>query len=136
MVKIKLEMTLEQAKYLSRACELVARFGMGQFKDMFETINDKLSWDDLVPLENLVKEKLYPGLSPQSYHAMHSNKCPEECRIAWDAYQYIRREIAWNSKGMDWRKDERICGEMMQVNYDDPMNTAKHTGFKTELLKE
>ena len=73
-----------------------------------------------------------------SYNGIHSDKVPEESKIAWDAYQWLRREIAWNRHGKDWRVDNRDwtggANSMIGVSYDEPMKTSKIAGtFKTEI---
>ena len=133
--EIRIELEHDEACRLMRACEIIARIGMGQFKDMIELFNPKLNWDEQAVIERDLKERLFPEVG-QGYYAMHSNKCPEECKVAWDCYQHIRREISWYGMGKDWRKDQReFCNGMRGVNFDEPFKVSKLPGdFKTERI--
>jgi len=135
-MKIKLEMDRERAICLMRACEVMARIGMGQFGEMVEFLNPEKTWDERQAIERYLKEKLSSDLSPHGYNSMHSKKVPEDCQVAWDAYQHIRREIAWYDKGLNWRTDHRdFTKDMMGVNFDEPFKAAKLNGdFKTERI--
>lgn len=129
-------MDRERAILLMRACEVIARIGMQQFKDMVELLNPGVRWDEAIGIENWLKAK-FGELSPKAFHSMHSDKVPEECQIAWDAYQHIRREISWYDRGKDWRKDKREWGgkdSMMGVCFDEPMKASELKGdFTTEI---
>jgi len=132
-MKIKLVMDEKTASILSRACEMIARCGMGQFKDLFEMLSPEMHWDDLVALENRLKEKLIPNLSPFSYNSILSSKVSVESKIAWSAYQHLRRELAYMRDGKDWRVDKREFTMMMTVDYDEPFNAQE---FTTEIEKQ
>ena len=106
-MKIKLEMDRDRALYLMRACEILARIGMGQFKDMVELVKPDVDGDEASAIENYLKSVLKPELSQNSFDSISSVKCPEISQVAWDAYQHIRREISWFDVGRDWRVDER-----------------------------
>ena len=126
-MKIKLEMTREQAIELFRACEIIARCGMYQFSDLISALNPDMCFDDRMKIENDLKSKL-PKIED-------TRKC--SFRVAWDAYQVLRREVAWFDVGLDWRKDKRDWSKMMSVWFDEPMKTNSLDGFfKTELDKE
>jgi hypothetical protein len=144
--KIKLVMDRERAIHLMRACEVMARIGTGQFKSMVDLLGPNKTWDEALEIESYLKAKLMPELSSNSFRSAHSNEIKEECQVAWDAYQNIRREISWTDLGKDWRKDKReflpihyhdgskSLG-MMGVNFDEPMKTSKLKGnFETELV--
>jgi hypothetical protein len=136
-VKIKLEMDRERAILLMRACETIARIGMSQFKDMVELLSpDTYTWDKAEEIEKYLKEKLAPELGKNSFHSISNYKVPEECQVAWDAYQAIRREVSWFDIGKDWRTDQRDWNKMMGVNFDEPFKASKIDGdFKTERLE-
>lgn len=137
MMKIKLEMDRDRAIMLMQACETIARIGMGQFKAMVELLKPDASWDESLGIENYLKSILKPELTSQSFDAVRSVKCPEASQVAWDAYQHIRREIAWRDVGKDWRVDQRVFSEMWGVNYDEPFKASKLPGdFKVERVDE
>lgn len=136
MKQIKLVMDEERAILLSRACETIARLGMSQFKELCEMMRPMMSWDEKTEIENYLKGRLTPKLSSNEFNSMNSKECPEECQIAWDAYQHIRREISWNKVGKDWRTDQRDWHTMMTVNYDEPFKASSLAGdFKTERIE-
>jgi len=136
-MKIKLEMDRDRAIKLMQACEIIARIGMGQFKDMVELLKPEASWDECVVIENYLKAALKPSLTQNSYDSMSSVKCPESTQVAWDAYQHIRREISWRDAGKDWRVDPRNFREMGGVNFDEPFKASKLPGdFKVERVDE
>jgi hypothetical protein len=136
---VRVELDRDQAIKFMKACEIVARIGMGQFRDMIELLSPDLNWDEVSAIEKLLKGKIFPELISNSYHAMHSKKCSEECKIAWDAYQHIRREISWYDVGKDWRTDARDWGNgMIGVNFDEPnLRHSKLKGdFKVERIEK
>jgi hypothetical protein len=136
-MKIKLEMDRERAIMLMRACEIIARIGMGQFKDMVELLRPDMNYDEAADIEFYLKERIFPELSGNAFHSMGSIKVAEPTQVAWDAYQNIRREISWLDKGKDWRTDERDWHEMMGVNFDEPYKASKLKGdFKVERIEE
>ena len=136
-MKIKLEMSRERALLLSKACEIIARIGMCQFKDMVELLIQDYNYDFANEIEKYLKQKLRPELSYNSYHSMSNDVVPEECKVAWECYQNLRREIAWFDKGMDWRKDQRNWNNMVSVNFDEPMKVSKlEDKFKTERIED
>jgi hypothetical protein len=136
IVEIKLVMDRERAILLLRALEVIARLGMGQFKELAELMDPKMGWDESKEIEVYLKSKLTPELHVNGYNGIRSDKVPQECHVAWDAYQHLRREISWADKGKDWRTDQREWygeGSMMGVSYDDPMKVSEIPGdFKTE----
>jgi len=140
-MKIKLEMNEKQAAVLSRALETLARIGMFQFDMMLELFNPMVSWDD----KNLITKYLKSAIPSANNHSqgITNIETPEECQIAWDAYQHIRRELAWASVGKNWRKDTRTWGSsmakdnMIGVHFDEPMKCSRiERDFKTERIDD
>lgn len=133
-MKIKLVMDRERAILLMRACEVISRVGMQQFKEMVELLNPEISYGDAIEIEGWLKSKL-GNLPYNAYHGIHSDVIPEECQVAWDAYQHLRREISWELLGLDWRRDKRDWKKMIQVCYDEPFKASKLDGnFETERI--
>ena len=132
-------MSRERAILLSRALEIVARTGMMQFRDLLELLCPKIKWDESDQIEYYLKHKL-TELNGAQNSAISNKNVPEQCQIAWDAYQHLRREIAWFDAGKDWRKDERVWSgpdSMMKVNFDEPMKISSTPGdFKTERVDD
>ena len=132
-MKITLEMDLERAKYLIQALEVVARIGMGQFKDMAEFLQPMMDWDTKQEIESYLKHRIFPELSNNQFSGIRQDCVPEASQVAWDAYQHIRREISWLREKKDWRDQPRDWHTMMGVNFDEPMKVSKLEGdFKVE----
>jgi hypothetical protein len=135
--KITLTMDFKRAYSLMSALEFTARMGMGQFKEIVDFMGLDIDWEKGIEIEKYLKEKLRPELSINSYDGISSKKVPLNAQIAWEAYQHIRREIAWNRIGKDWRKDKRDWNNMMSVSFDDPMKIDGLPGdFETSIKKE
>lgn len=135
--KITLEMNREQAIHLMRACETMARIGMGQFMVMVDLLVPLRDYDDAKEIERYLKSKIFPEMSLQGYHGIRQDQVNESCQVAWDAYQHLRREVSWLDDGKDWRTEARDWKTMMGVNYDNPMKSSKVPGeFKTERVED
>ncbi len=129
-MEIKLTMDRERAIMLSRALETIARLGICQFAELAEMMKPMIGWDDKKEIEKYLMEKLKPGHE----NSIRNDKVSEQCQVAWDAYQHIRREIAWYDVGKDWRTDSPDSS-MAYVTFDTPMKVSKLPGdFKTERV--
>lgn len=123
-----LTITRKQAEAISRACEIVSRLGMGQFKDALEELplREYLppGWHDTMMD---VARLLAPHLKSTSYGIRHAD-VSESSRILWDTYQVMRRQMAWEdavAKGIVPSMDApRRWPKMMSVWYDDPAHTS------------
>ena len=134
---IKLVMDRERARHLQCALEVIARIGMGQFKDMVDFLKPLSGWSTGKEIEDYLKSKIYPDMSPQGYHGIKQNEVPIASRVAWDAYQHIRRELSWEHVGKNWRTYLRDWSEMCGVNFDDPMKASGLEGeFQTERIDD
>lgn len=130
------ELTERQAAIVSQACELVARLGMNQVKEIFEylpvdfnNIDYSAYHDDQMAIENILKK--YMKKPPYN----DSNEA--RSKIAWDLHTVIRKEIAWEhavEEGYISSKDEsRNWNKMMGVHYDDPMKTSDQPLAKVKV---
>jgi hypothetical protein len=138
-MRITLTMTIEQAEYLSRILEISARIGIGQFKDMVDLLTSlgEMSWDEKIQIEDYIKSKIFPELQRNAYFGIRNINVKEECKIAWDCYQILRRELSWMRAGKDWRIDKRDWLKQIGVNYDDPMKCSSLEGtFNVERIDE
>ena len=127
-----LTFTPPEALVFSRTCETVARIGMVQIAVLFQTLVPHMPFADARDLEIEVRRSLGIPLSHGSYYGILQNEVPGFCKTCWDAYQYLRREVAWYNAGKDWRTDERDWGTMMFVSFDEPFRSA--TGISTERV--
>ena len=127
---ITLKMSRDRAIRLSRACEILARLGMQQFGELLDLFG-VIDYDKGIEIDHYLKEKI-GELRPSEYNGIKSTQVCEEAKIAWDAYQHLRREISWSDKGLDWRKDKRDWHDMNGVCYDEPMKASSLPGdFET-----
>jgi hypothetical protein len=134
--KITLTMDIKRAYSVMRSLELVARIGMGQFKEIAEFMHPFMDWDSKNEIEIYLKEKLKPELTSNAYYGVACDRVPIDSKVAWGAYQHIRRELSWARAGKDWRKDQRVWGEMGGVNFDNPMKVDGLPGdFETSIQK-
>lgn len=135
---ITLTMSIERAQLLSRAMETIARVGMCQFADMVSLMRPDMNYDQTHEIERYLKDKIRPSLGPHSYNGIAmKTEVPIECQVAWEAYQYLRRELSWDRVGKDFRKDQRDWSIMCGVSFDDPMKVSGAEGkFKTSISKE
>jgi len=136
-MKIALIMDLKRAEYLSRALECFARIGSGQFADMVETLDPKATWDKRHSIEATLKAELTPELAYNESRGVGNKLIPKECAVSWDAYQALRREVAWMRDGKDWRTG-KLGDNMSGVQYREPMFYCglEGKGFETERVED
>jgi hypothetical protein len=86
-IEYRLKMTSEHRGALTRALEIVARAGMGQFRelaDMF-TPQDGVTMDDHGQrFERVAKDLLTPELWGGAYHGIRNDKTPMTSKLAWE----------------------------------------------------
>lgn len=134
-----IELTERQAAIVSQACELVARLGMNQVKEIFEylpldfnNIDYSAYHDDQRAIEAILKK--YMKKPP------YNDSNESRSKIAWDLHTVIRKEIAWEhaiEEGHISSKDEpRNWSKMMGVHYDDPMKTSDQPLAKITITNE
>jgi hypothetical protein len=109
-----------QARTISHACEVLARLGMGQFKDALECLPLKEfcpdGWhEDMEGIAHILKKHttIFSGVG--AYHAIGSNKTSNASKTAWDLYQVVRYRLAW---------DAQPEGNPMSVMFDQPHKTS------------
>lgn len=121
MKKVLLELTEEQVKTLSAACELVSRLYLGQVGEL-----RWIAQRNIEPLsreeEHSIKKILFPELTINSFHSIHSTAIPDDARQLWDIYQVIRHYLAW--KDQPNTPETRKWPEQMYVQFDEPWRTS------------
>jgi hypothetical protein len=139
-----LQVTEEQLKVISSACELLSRIQGGQIREAFEHLPLKkdIDWsvyheiqDELTKRMPEILEDGIDGWS-SSFGVGHPD-LPKSHDIAWDLYQVIRYEISTEKAiedGIIQNKGERKFPEMMTVNYDTPMKFSKEPLAKLERV--
>lgn len=116
-----LHLNAAQAATISHACEVLARLGMGQFRDALECLPLKEfapdGWhEDMEGIAHILKKHTTIMHGVGAYHSISSHKTDERSKIAWDVYQVTRHRLAW---------DANPEGDRMSVMYDTPMQTSK-----------
>lgn len=108
----RLEITEEQAKVLRTACEVLARLGIGQFRDALaylpldqelRTADDVLDWHADLDLIGDILERYTIG-NVNGWNSSLSIASPlvkPEAKIAWDLFQVLRLRLA-GDRGEDF----------------------------------
>ena len=120
------------------ACEVLARLGIGQFRDALEQLPTTEfipnGWhEDMAAVENILRRHIQPnGQTP------HQISTREQHKVAWDLYTLVRHRLSWDraiDEGRIKPGDSRKWPEMMTVNYDRPHHTSKEPLAKIEEVK-
>lgn len=108
----RLEITEEQAKVLRTACEVLARLGIGQFRDALAhlpldqelgTAGGALDWHADLDLIGDILERYMIG-NVNGWNSSLSIASPlvkPEAKIAWDLFQVLRHRLEWD-RGEDF----------------------------------
>lgn len=130
-----LTVTKEQAQVLIQATEILARLGIGQFRDALECLpmRDFLpdGWhEDMDSIGRMLSRHMIGGIDGyRSSLGIHHKDVSEASRIAWDLYQVLRHRLAWDraaAEGIVESADApRKWPDMMQVHYDEPMKVSE-----------
>jgi len=130
-----LQVTEEQLKVISTACELLSRIQGGQILEAFDHLPLKtdIDWGIYNEIKNeLIKrmpEILMNNIDGWTrYLGLGYHKLPDSHDIAYDLYRVIRYEISMEKaieSGIVSNKEERKFPEMMSVCYDKPLNYGK-----------
>jgi len=121
MTTYTLHITEKQAQTISHACEVLARLGMGQFKDALECLPLR-EWrpdgwhEDMEGIGHILKKHTTVLHGMGAYHGISSAKTSAESKTAWDLYQVVRHRLAW---------DAQPEGDPMSVLFDQPMKTSR-----------
>ena len=135
-----LTITERQARVLSMACEVLARLGVGQFKDALEHLplrTQNLDWsawhDDMEQISRILSKHMPGGIDGIRSSTGISN-ADEEARTAWDLHAVIRHRLAWDRAIAEGVTDgtKREWPAMMQVSYDEPMKYSEEPLAKME----
>lgn len=129
-----LTVTKEQAEALIQATEILARLGIGQFRDALECLPTReflpIGWhEDMDIIGKMLSRYIIGGVDGyRSSLGIHHKNVREPSRIAWDLYQVLRHRLAWDRAAregiVESAKSPRKWPEMMQVHYDEPMKVS------------
>ena len=137
-----LTITERQARVLSMACEVLARLGMGQFKDALDHLPEakKRDWsawhDDMEQISRILSKHMPCGIDGIRSSTGISN-ADEEARAAWDLHAVIRHRLAWDRAIAEGVTDgtKREWPAMMQVSYDEPMKYSEEPLAKMDAAQ-
>lgn len=104
-----LRLTETQAKVLCTACEVLARLGIGQFRDAlvhlpldhFRAEDDVLNWhDDLDLIGDRLSRHMIGNVNGWNSSLSILNPLVKpEAKIAWDLFQVLRHRLEWDRDG-------------------------------------
>lgn len=131
MTTYTLRITTEQAHVLSRACELLARLGIGQITEGLREIPqvEDIDWSDFHDDCQAVC-KLMSKYMPRRIDGWTSNlgiyNADKGAQRAWDLHQVLRHRLAWDLAIKEGWTDgtTRDWEQMMGVHFDDPMRVC------------
>jgi hypothetical protein len=126
--------TSEQAHVLSRACEILARLGIGQFRDALEQMPKieflPFGWHETMEdIGRLLAPLMIGNVDGwRSSLGIHHDQVSDRAKTAWDLYQAIRYRLAWDDAVAHGVIPDatapRKWPEMMGVHYDEPIKTG------------
>lgn len=129
-------LTDAQARVLAQATEILARLGIGQFRDALERlpkheVAPEGWYNDLNAIGKLLATYMINNVDGyRSSLGIHDKNVSETSRIAWDLHQVLRHRLAWEHAvevGVVESIDSpRKWPEMIQVNYDEPLKASEH----------
>jgi hypothetical protein len=146
MKTYNLQVTEEQLKVISTACELLSRIQGGQIREAFDYLPLKKDIDWSVyheiqdELTRRMPEILEDGIDGwSSSFGVGSSKVHNYHDIAWDLYQVIRHKLSWEravEEGViESENSPRKWSEMMGVSFDPPMRFGSEKLAKIERVK-
>ena len=141
MTTYTLTITEAQAQTLSIACEVLARLGMGQYKDALDNLprRDNIDWsawhDDMRGIGHILSKHM-PGIDGYISHIGIHN-ASSESRLAWDMHQVIRHRLAWDRAVARGVTDGTVrnWNEMLGVHYDEPTKTCEAPLATMEVVR-
>lgn len=124
----KLKITEDQAYVLSAACELFARLGMGQIRNIVDFLPLNCDYEDRHAFEDALSS-LYKMISARGIDGWRSSLGIQSedvtigAKRAWELYEVIRHRLSWDMADREgWINPDgrRNWNKMMGVNFDEP----------------
>ena len=129
-----LTLTEKQAETLMIASEVLARLGIGQFRDALEWLPTRDTcregWhDDMTAIGRMLSRYMIGVVDGyQTSLGIRNDDVRPAPKIAWDLYQVIRHRLSWDKAVADGVIDSpdspRNWPVMLGVHYDEPMETS------------
>jgi len=146
MKTYNLQVTEEQLKVISTACELLSRIQGGQIREAFDYLPLKkgVDWEVYHQIQDELTKRM-PEILKDGIDGWSSSfgvghpELPESHDIAWDLYQVIRHKLSWEravEEGViESENSPRKWSEMMGVSFDPPMRFGSEKLAKIERVK-
>ncbi len=130
----RLTINERQAQTISKACEMLARLGMGQLDDALRELPMRggVEWErwhaDVRHVGRILSAHMPGNIDGHSSHlGISSERVSEDSQIAWDLYQVIRHRVAWDRAIAEGKTDGTVRAwdkGMMGVHFDEPMTVS------------
>lgn len=130
-----LTVTRQQALTLQVACEVLARLGLGQFRDALDHLPTREfrpeGWhEDMDAIGAILSKHIIQGVDGWRHSLGISNDKAGDTanKDAWDLHCVIRHRLSWDAaieRGDIKPGEPRKWPEMMGVSYDEPMRHGK-----------
>jgi hypothetical protein len=133
MTHYTLTLTDRQMHVISRACEVIARLGIGQLPEALRELPkpdsgiDWIEWNTDCEAVCKIMSKYLPGNINGWNSNLSIHHADNGARIAWDLHQVIRHRLAWDSATARGITDgtTRDWSQMLGVHFDAPSKTAE-----------
>lgn len=132
-----LHINAAQAATISKACEVLGRLGMGQYKDALECLPTREfcanGWhEDMDAIGHILKK--YASIwGLGTGHGITHRDTPETSKVAWDLYQVTRHRLAWDKAQAEGHEGD--SPPRWSVDFDNPMKTSKEPLAWMEKVK-
>ena len=125
MTTYTLTLTATQAATISHACEVLARLGMGQYKDALECLPTKElcpdGWhEDMQAIGHILSK--HANVHGLRYSQKHEARRTAMSNVAWDLHQVTRHRLAWDRARADGRTGDKP--PTWCVSFDEPLQTS------------
>lgn len=131
--RYKLTITKTQARALTVASELLARLGMGQWRDAMLRMplkKDLSTWhEDLEEIGRILSKHIDRDVKEYTESlGVGSGRVSFSSKDAWDIYQVLRHKMSWDDaimRGLIMEGDRRDFSTMWAVDYDSPLKISE-----------
>ena len=123
-----LEVSQNQLQQISKACELVARLGLGQIFDIQKHLpfkKENVDWSKYHDAIDTFKKEIGSELCHGGNLGIHNSDVTESTRILFDIHDVARNRLSWDraieEEIVESREASRDWAKMFEVSYDEPM---------------
>lgn len=141
--KYQIELTEDQLRLISMACDTVSRLGIGQWREIMYHLplakidNYEEYHSTLRLIDNLLSKYMIDNVDGYSSNIGIYN-AKEYSRALYDIHQVIRNKLAWDKAKLMGITDghTRNHGLMITVDYDEPIKTSDHDFIAVKSIGE